>query len=154
MRALEDHPEVLTTKLVSGKVTYVHQRLWPAVLAVATARQSWQVEGLSGAAKQLLDWVDRQGEVQLDSVPLPASVTRKDLNDAARHLERRLLALGSEVHTPSGAHAKVLQAWERWASGAGFREPLPGADEARLRLEESLLDLSSSGGSARLPWQT
>ena len=36
---LADHPDVLLTKLVSGKVTLVHRRLWPAVLAVAIARE-------------------------------------------------------------------------------------------------------------------
>src|SRR5438309_9920460 len=34
MKALADDPHVLSTKLVAGKVTYVHQRLWPAVYAL------------------------------------------------------------------------------------------------------------------------
>src|SRR5262252_4194220 len=57
--ALEDHPDVLITKLVSGRVTYIHRSLWPQVLAVCSARKPWQLDGLSAAARKLLAAVDR-----------------------------------------------------------------------------------------------
>src|SRR5437879_2008226 len=41
--ALEDHPDALRTKLINGKVTYVHRTLWPALLGVALARDAWQL---------------------------------------------------------------------------------------------------------------
>ena len=47
VRAISGHPDVLVTKLLDGKVTFVHRRLWPALLAVATAREEWQEAGLS-----------------------------------------------------------------------------------------------------------
>jgi hypothetical protein len=34
-RTLSDSPEVLVCKLVEGKVTYVHRRLWPALVKLA-----------------------------------------------------------------------------------------------------------------------
>jgi hypothetical protein len=34
-RAVRDSPEVLVCRLVDGKITYVHQRLWPALVRVA-----------------------------------------------------------------------------------------------------------------------
>lgn len=34
-RAVRDCPDVLVCRLVHGKVTYVHQRLWPALVRVA-----------------------------------------------------------------------------------------------------------------------
>jgi len=43
---LADRRDVLLTKLVDGKVTYVHQRLWAAVLTVACSRERWQLDGL------------------------------------------------------------------------------------------------------------
>lgn len=43
---LDDHPDVLTSRLIGGKVTYVHRRLWPAFLAVATSGADWQERGL------------------------------------------------------------------------------------------------------------
>jgi hypothetical protein len=33
--AVSDHPDVLVCKLVEGKVTYVHRRLWPALVKLA-----------------------------------------------------------------------------------------------------------------------
>src|SRR5712691_13099353 len=44
---LTDHPDVLFTKLLCHKDTLVHRSLWPAVLAVGSARERWQVQGLS-----------------------------------------------------------------------------------------------------------
>lgn len=34
-RAIRDCPDVLVCRLVGGKITYVHRRLWPAVVRVA-----------------------------------------------------------------------------------------------------------------------
>ena len=34
-RALRDSPDVLVARLVNGKVTFVHRRLWPAVVRLA-----------------------------------------------------------------------------------------------------------------------
>ncbi len=34
-RAVRDSPEVLVCRLVDGKITYVHQRLWPALVRLA-----------------------------------------------------------------------------------------------------------------------
>lgn len=34
-RAIRDCPEVLVCRLVAGKVTYVHRRLWPALVRLA-----------------------------------------------------------------------------------------------------------------------
>lgn len=35
MRALRASPDVLVCRLVDGKITYVHRRLWPALVRVA-----------------------------------------------------------------------------------------------------------------------
>lgn len=51
---LDEHPDVLSCTLVDGKVTYVHARLWPALVKLAdrfpTARlaRSWQEHTASG----------------------------------------------------------------------------------------------------------
>jgi hypothetical protein len=36
LQALGDSPEILVCRLVDGKVTFVHRRLWPAVIRAAT----------------------------------------------------------------------------------------------------------------------
>lgn len=52
--ALAHDPAVLTCKLLSGRVTYVHRRLWSPLMAAVTAREEWQTAGLSAAASTLL----------------------------------------------------------------------------------------------------
>src|SRR5215207_7063681 len=54
LEEVTERSDVLVAKLVSKKVTLVHQRLWPAFLAVATARERWQTVDLSKTAKQML----------------------------------------------------------------------------------------------------
>jgi hypothetical protein len=152
---LDEHPDVLTTKLIAGKVTYVHRRLWPALLSVATAREPWQLARLSPAARWLLTETDSYGEIHTNEVPPPPHTSRKALPDGARELERRLLLHSAEIHTPSGAHAKVLETWPRWAARAGvsFASPLLPATLGKRELEEAAEGLAAgTRGHLRLPW--
>src|SRR5215213_3774175 len=55
LERLDGDPDVLTARLVAGKVTYVHRRLWPQLLAVACSGEAWQTRGISNEARQLLD---------------------------------------------------------------------------------------------------
>jgi hypothetical protein len=152
MNVLDDDPEILSIKLLSGKVTYVHRTLWPAVYVLGRAREAWQLERLSAAARWLLQEVDAEGDVQTDSVFIPAEVTpRKRVADAARELERLLLVHATEVHTPSGAHAKVLQTWDRWSAPFGFAAPELSPDSARQQLEAAARGLGAD--LTHLPWR-
>jgi hypothetical protein len=158
MNRLDDDREVLSSKLVAGKVTYVHKRLWPAVYALGTAREAWQLEAIAAGARWLLEEVDAQGALRTDLVTPPSALRgSKRIADFARDLERRLLVHAMETHTPSGAHAKVLQTWPRWASEVQLsqHEPLSAA-QARLQLEQSAARLAAdvSEGVVQLPWQT
>ena len=150
---LEDSPEVLATKLVDGKVTYVHRRLWPAVVALGSAREDCQLRSLSRAARWLLAQTDALGEVQTNDVPVAAGLQRKDLPAAARELERRLLVVATEIHTPSGAHAKVLETWSHWRERTAIRSSRMAVTKAKRQLEDTLADMSGGGvATARLPW--
>jgi hypothetical protein len=154
LNVLEDDPEILSTKLVAGKVTYVHRRLWPAIYAIGTARASWQLDTLSRGAAWLLGLVDDEEELQTDLVVPPADLGRIRVPDAARELERRLLVHAMEVHTPSGAHAKVLQRWSRWAQELGFRASEIASAAAYARVEDAATRLAAkTPGAAELPWR-
>ncbi len=61
LKQLEAHPDTLTTRLVSGKVTYLHRRHWPEFLSVATAREIWQTQKLSASARRLLSTAAQAG---------------------------------------------------------------------------------------------
>lgn len=154
---LEDHPDVLVTKLVSGKVTFVHRDLWSEVLAIGIAQEPWQMKGLSASAQALLKTVEESGALRTDKIGLPVSkITPKSKpGDTARELERKLLIHAEQIHTESGAHAKVLETWNHWSKRTGFAEPAIQADQAKRNLEERLRKLNNEfGATARLPWSS
>ncbi len=138
--ALFQNRDVLLAKLVSGKATWIHRRLWPALLAAAGSREAWQTEGLSREGRALLAEVDRDGEARASGA-------------VARELETRLLARGEQEHTASGRHAKLLEAWPRWAARLRVT-PLASADDGRRQLDGVLGELNARfDGRGRLPWQ-
>jgi hypothetical protein len=150
LQALGERGDVLCLKLVSGKVTFVHQRLWPAVLAVARAREPWQLAGLTAEAASLLDLVEGAGSIRLDELPDAGRVHR----EAARDLEHRLLVHGDEIHTAGGAHAKRLESWSLWSSEKGWKAPLFSSAGAQEAIEAAVLALNVNfNARARLPWQ-
>ena len=102
---------VAWAKLVLGKETLVHRRLWPALVAAAESRQDWQLRGLKADAKRLLQRV-RAGR---PSAPRGPAGDGPQAAAVATELERRLLARGASEHTPSGHHARFLETWGAWA---------------------------------------
>jgi len=134
---LAEHPDVLFTKLLYRKDTLVHRSLWPAVLAMGSAREQWQVQGLSGDAKRLLERLDRgDGSVRAAGAPV-------------RELEARLLATAHEIHTESGRHEKSLESWHAGSGRVGCSaiQSVPRACEV---LEQAAVTLGSTLRS--LPW--
>lgn len=147
-----DHRDVMFTKLISGKVTLVHRKLWPEILAIGTARAPWQMKGLSKSARNLLEMIDEQGSLRTDQIAWPKSGTAKP-GEAARELEKKLLIHAGQFHTETGAHAKLLESWEAWAKRVGFNGDTITIDEARGKMEERLQKLNKQfKAKAKLPW--
>jgi hypothetical protein len=128
-----------TAKLIDGKVTFVHRRLWPALAAVGRAREPWQTAKLPAAAQALLARVDADGRVRASGA-------------AAKQLEQRLLCASEQVHTDGGAHATELVDWSRFARAARLGR-LPAAAAARAALEAAVAALPCSGAPPKLPWR-
>jgi hypothetical protein len=125
--------------LISRKVTFVHRRLWPALLAVALAREPWQMRALSPKARALFKRVEKAGELRTSG-------------EAVRELERRLLVRTQQVHTERGSHAKVVERWDRWARRVGVA-PLKDVAAARRAIEEAAEALASPRAvRPTLPW--
>lgn len=133
---LAEHPDVLLTKLLCRKDTLVHRSLWPAVLAVGRAREEWQVRGLSGDTRHLLERLDGAASVRAAGA-------------SARELERRLLVTSQEVHTEQGRHERALESWHAWSKRVGC-SAIPSVPRARKVLEEAAVTLGAPLGS--LPW--
>ena len=139
---LRDRSEVLMVKLISGKVTFVHRPLWPAIVAVGMAREPWQIDGLSKEAQALLKRVDKEHKLSSSGDPV-------------RELESRLLAHSVSVHSESGNHTKDVQAWDAWAKSARLGKVKLTAAEGRVQLESVVARLNQQfGARGTLPWQT
>src|SRR5262245_26288009 len=125
LQALDD---ALTVKLIAGKVTFVHDRLRPAVVAVGSARERWQMEGLSPAARGLLARIDRDGSARASGA-------------SSKQLQERLLVNAREEHTESGKHETVLEAWPKGRLSA---------EKARHELEKAATAIGAELHD--LPW--
>jgi len=134
---LADRPDVLFTKLLGGKITLVHRRLWPALAAVGMSRGAWQLDRLSPAARRTLARVDAGG------APVRA------IGKVARELESRLLVVARQVHTESGQHAQALQSWPAWSKEAKCRRAA-SVSAAKRSLERAARRLGAERDA--LPW--
>ena len=150
---LDDHPDVLIAKLLAGKVSFIHRQFWPALLAVATSKEPWQIRNLPDTAQKVLKFLKSAGAVRSDELSI-GTVGRKVLNESVRILERRLLIHSRQVHTESGAHAKVLESWESWAAASKLRAGEISVATAKKNFEQRVRELNEKfGGQVALPWQ-
>lgn len=136
--ALTQSGEALATKLVAGKVTFVHRRLWPALYRAATDPSRRQAQGLEVTARRLLAAVHAAGELRLDHYAVQHHIAGRALRPPRELLERRLLVQSGEVHTEQGRHTTVLRSWEHWAP-ADVRSAA-----AQMSLEEARAALRSA----------
>jgi hypothetical protein len=138
LSGLSDHPQVTLTKLLAGKDTFVHSDLWPALLSVGDARDEWQLRGLSAAASDLLERVERT------TSPVRAT------GAACKELQVRLLAPAHEIHTAGGHHETVVERWSAWSARMGCTA-LASGDVARPLLEQATTKLGAP--LKWLPWR-
>ena len=134
---LSEHPDVLLVKLICGKDTFVHRRLWPSFLAVATSREQWQRGRLSPAARALLEKIDTSHRPILSRGP------------AVRELMELLLVHGVAVHTESGRHEMAVESWSTWARGARVAAGR-SAPRARAAIERACEAIGAEPDA--LPW--
>jgi hypothetical protein len=138
---LRGHPDVLAIKLVSGKVTFIYRPLWMAVLAIGTAREPWQMRGLSKEAATLLRKVDKESSLMSSG-------------DAVRELEGRLLVHAQSVHTERGFHKKQVQTWKSWTDSVQLGPVALTPEEGKAQLESVVARLNKQfGARGTLPWQ-
>jgi hypothetical protein len=135
---LADDPRIQFVKLLDNKDTLVHSSLWPALLAVGSAREQWQTKGLSAPAANLLKRIDR-GNTEVRAT-----------GSVAKELQIRLLVTAREVHTESGRHELLLEPWAAWSERVRCKSPFSSA-EARQTLERATASLGAA--LQTLPWR-
>lgn len=147
------HSDVIFMKLLSGKTSYVHRRLWPELIAIATAEEPWQLGGLPVSARSMLKKVEERGSLRMNE--LKGARTAKEKGADAKLLEARLLVFGDDVHTHSGAHVKRIETWEHWAWRTGFQDSvLPKPERAKEEVTRIVEELNTEySASATLPWE-
>jgi len=147
---LSDHPDVTVTKLVAGKVTFVHRSLWSKLIVVGRAREEWQMRQLSTPAKLLLRKLDKEGSLVTGKL---GKEFGEKTGDAARELELKLLIHAEPFHTESGFHAKLLETWDHWATRMKIRNKQIEPGKARNFFEKRVEEIRKNSGVGRLPWQ-
>lgn len=139
------HPDALVTRIVSGKVTWVHRSLWNALLAVARERAPWQTRGLGRRARSCLDRIDTDGPLRCDQAGIDPAI--------ALDLERRLLVHAEAVHTERGAHSRMVESWDQWARRARYAPRRMTPVRGRIRIESALALLNERfRAKGTLPW--
>jgi len=123
------------------------------LVAIGSAREIWQVRGLSRAAQDLLALVDKAHEIRTDRVCAAKGMKTRSIGDAVRELEARLLVHSIEIHTEFGAHAKQLQTWNEWRKEVGLVKKANPPQLAKKTIEKLVLDLNLRfAAKGRLPW--
>jgi hypothetical protein len=84
-RAVRESDEVLVCRLIAGKVTFVHRRLWPALVRLANRIPA-------GRLAQMTEVHTESGRHQLTEVPFPDWVPPGVLAAAERLSEEDALA--------------------------------------------------------------
>lgn len=148
---LEEHADVVVVKLISGKLTFVHRRLWPALVAMGSAHQEWQLRGLSETGRVVLSQLAKAGELYTDALVAVGGYEQKSLNAAAKQIEQRLLAV-SEGFRSEGKHQRHLESWAHWKRRMKIDGKLNVA-KAKMEFETILSKLNKEfTAHGKLPW--
>jgi hypothetical protein len=101
VRSVSESPDVLVCKLIDGKITYVHRRLWPALVKLATRfpqnslAKVWDEHSKSGAhisrSIPFPDWVPP--EVLKDAGELSQSEAEEFLSALPRKARKKSKAV-------------------------------------------------------------
>lgn len=116
---LRAHPDVLTAKLIDGKITFVHRALWPSLLRVVTDVKWRRMRRclLLDESRVLLNLVRRHKLLRMSRATNIAEIqnmNRKTLKRAKKNLEKSVLVRADQAHTDKGRHETIFEAWGHW----------------------------------------
>jgi hypothetical protein len=145
---LEDTPSVLVLKLISGKVTYLHESLFSDIYSIVVEPRDWQLKKLNEEDLKLLKYLSKKEKVSAEDRNVIELV--KDPKKSFVKLEKKLLVHSEEVHTATGKHVKEFRVWKN----SKISKSAPGDFLAAMKKIENLVDELSrpSGAKVKLPW--
>jgi len=157
-RKIRDEEDILVIKLISGKVTYVHKRLWTDLITILMVKENWQIDKLSNNGKKVLELVERAGVIRADNLESETKnqLNKRDLNKAINEIEKGLLIFCNEVHTEKGYHAKLLKTWNHFLKEKALKfNRQTDIVAAKENIDKIVAELNTKFDSkARLPWWT
>ncbi|MBI1849195.1 MAG: hypothetical protein HYR85_02515 [Planctomycetes bacterium] len=115
---LEESADVFGCKLVGGKLTIVHRRLWPALHALVVRVTSR--EPLPPDARRLLREIEQRGAARTtelrSAIGLEAATDRRRFQRAKDLIESRLLVVASSEDRAGESHSHVatFRPWRSW----------------------------------------
>lgn len=145
---LEENHSVLVLKLISGKVTYIHESLFLDMYSVVQAPRGWQTKKLKDDELKLLKYISKKKKITSNDPKL--AELAKDPKKGLTKLETNLLVFSSEEHTDSGKHIKEFKVWQ----DSPIFNAKPGDYETSLKKIEGLvLKLGAAADTkVKLPW--
>ena len=148
---LAQDSKILPVKLINGKVTFIHRKLWGALQSVATCNEGWQLQGLKRQEATLLRIVQLQNEIRSDDRRLkggPSAVAK-----LAKALESKLLIYSEESHSSTGKHVRVMKSWKQVFRERRFASPPIPMKKAKSTFERIASQWEFSYGTpVKLPW--
>lgn len=100
-RAVRDEPDILVCRLVDGKITYVHRRLWPVLVRLADRLGK---KRLAAIREEHTD----SGAHRIREIPFPEWVPEAVRNAArALSVEDAVESLGRKIVGERGSHARA-----------------------------------------------
>lgn len=141
-------PNVIVAKLVDGKVTLVHKRLWPSLVRLVTddSYRKRSLSKLTPLARAMLGHVEKHGSVRMDFLSNEIGKSQKELKKARELLERLCLVASHDEHTPDGHHEVVLEAWPALIRRKDIKVP------SSLTFESALSSFQEKLGKHRIPF--
>lgn len=146
---LEHNRPILIVKLISGKVTYLHESLFSDIYSIVSKPRDWQLKNLKEDELTLLEYIVKREKITSDDPQLIKLF--KDYKKAITTLEKRLLLYSSEEHTDSGKHIKEFGIWKN--SKISISSP-GDYIESQNNIEAIVANLcKKSGAKIKLPWR-
>jgi hypothetical protein len=149
VEAFEHTGGALSLKLVNRKLTFVHQRLWPALLVVASGRV---LPPLSPPTLALLQLLRERGTLKAAELRRSGFLPPLELKRAIAEIETQIAAHVDSEHGDSGAHEKVVRRWADWALQHAVTAASLSVEQAGAEIERAAAALCDDGGRVRLPW--
>lgn len=145
---LEHNHNILIIKLLDGKVTYVHESLFPDIYSIVSEARDWQLKKLKPDELKLFKFVLKKKKVLSDDPNLGDlfSDSRKSFST----LEKKLLLYSVEEHTESGKHIKEYLPWNE---SKIFNKAPKNYELAKDNIERIIDKINrESASKVRLPW--